>query len=77
MKERLKIDWSISDKTVEEQYKEAQEWLPEICENIKNELMNFNYKTDLWDADPNCDHELDPNCYSGVRCLKCSGWYCI
>lgn len=31
---------------------------------------------ELWDADPNCDHKLDPNCYSGIRCLKCPGWFC-
>lgn len=34
----------------------------------------FNYE--LWNADPNCDHVLDPNCWSGVKCLKCRGWYC-
>lgn len=34
-------------------------------------------KTDLWGADPNCDHVLDPNCWSGIRCLKCQGWKCL
>lgn len=31
----------------------------------------------LYDADPNCKHEYDPYCYSGVRCLKCGGWFCL
>lgn len=31
----------------------------------------------LWNADPDCKHELDPNCWSGIRCLKCRGWYCL
>jgi hypothetical protein len=31
----------------------------------------------LYDADPNCWHEMDKNCLSGVRCSKCGGWYCL
>ncbi len=31
----------------------------------------------LWQADPDCKHELDPNCWSGIRCLKCRGWFCL
>ncbi len=31
----------------------------------------------LWHADPDCAHKLDPNCWSGIRCLKCPGWYCL
>ncbi len=31
----------------------------------------------LYDADPNCNHVHDPNCYSGIRCHKCGGWYCL
>jgi hypothetical protein len=31
----------------------------------------------LYDSDPNCNHELDPSCYSGIKCLKCNGWYCL
>ena len=30
----------------------------------------------LYDADPNCDHEEDPKCWSGIRCIKCGGWDC-
>ena len=31
---------------------------------------------ELWDADPNCDHELDENVWSGIKCKKCGGWFC-
>ena len=30
---------------------------------------------ELWDADPDCWHELDPNSWSGIKCMKCTGWY--
>lgn len=30
----------------------------------------------LYDEDPECEHELDPSSHSGMKCLKCSGWYC-
>ena len=33
-------------------------------------------KTFLYDSDKNCDHVLDPNCWSGIKCLKCDGWFC-
>jgi len=39
-------------------------------------MKDQGYKLELWDADPNCEHVLDPNCWSGVKCLKCKGWYC-
>ena len=31
---------------------------------------------ELFGADPNCNHEEDENCWSGVRCKKCGGWFC-
>lgn len=35
------------------------------------------YDGELYDADPECKHVLDPGCYNGIKCLKCSGWYCL
>lgn len=32
---------------------------------------------DLYDADPDCEHELDPDCLDGIRCLKCDDWFCF
>lgn len=31
---------------------------------------------ELWDADPNCEHDIQPATGGGVRCTKCSGWFC-
>lgn len=30
----------------------------------------------LYDADPNCNHELDPRGYNGIKCMHCKGWFC-
>ena len=32
---------------------------------------------ELYDADPNCWHELDENCLNGERCKICGGWFCF
>lgn len=31
---------------------------------------------ELWNADPDCDHDIKA-LWSGVKCTKCSGWYCL
>ncbi len=31
----------------------------------------------LHDADPNCRHIEDRKSYSGIKCKKCNGWYCV
>jgi len=43
----------------------------------KKKLKIKKEKIVLYDADPKCDHELDENSYSGIRCKKCSGWFCF
>ena len=43
---------------------------PETTETTKEK------EVELWDADPDCKHEYDKNLWSGVRCLKCGGWFC-
>jgi len=43
----------------------------------KRETVYLDNGDVLWNADPDCDHRLDPNCWSGIRCLKCSGWDCL
>lgn len=32
---------------------------------------------ELWDADPNCEHNIVAAPGGGVRCTKCAGWYCL
>lgn len=31
---------------------------------------------ELWDADPNCVHDEQPQSGGGVKCSKCGGWFC-
>jgi len=30
----------------------------------------------LYSADPDCEHEMDMQNFSGVKCSKCGGWFC-
>lgn len=34
------------------------------------------YDEELWDADPNCEHEITYPPGGGVKCVKCGGWFC-
>ena len=44
-----------------------------------NEYSNYGegkeYDT-LYDADPNCKHYIEPQ-WSGIKCIRCNGWYCL
>jgi hypothetical protein len=42
---------------------------------LSNHTIVEPYKGELYDADPNCEHEVVAQ-WSGVKCSKCSGWYC-
>lgn len=33
--------------------------------------------SDLWDADPNCKHEVVSAPGGGAKCRKCKGWFCF
>jgi hypothetical protein len=36
------------------------------------------YETDeLYDADPECKHEVKSAVGGGVKCTKCPGWFCF
>lgn len=52
--------------------KVANELTHEPAIKRKNQLADV----ELYDADPNCDHEEDLTCYNGVKCKKCGGWFC-
>lgn len=39
------------------------------------ENTNAYFKDKLYNADPNCDHDIETQ-WSGVKCRKCPGWYC-
>lgn len=46
---------------------EAKEWIEANWKRID---------VFLYDADPNCLHELDEKCFNGIKCKKCRGWFC-
>lgn len=56
------INENVLEKVNEEQYIKA---LKEHQEDIG----------ELWGAEENCWHELNPTEMNGIRCLKCGGWY--
>lgn len=33
-------------------------------------------KQELWEADPNCVHDIQSAPGGGVKCTKCRGWFC-
>lgn len=33
-------------------------------------------KIELFDADPKCNHKIK-ELWSGIKCEKCNGWFCI
>lgn len=44
-------------------------------ERVK-EMRKGTKKVELWDANPNCIHDIQPASGGGVKCTKCSGWFC-
>lgn len=32
---------------------------------------------ELYNADENCEHDIQPAIGGGVKCTKCSGWFCF
>lgn len=31
----------------------------------------------LYDADEDCEHDIQPATGGGVKCTKCKGWFCF
>lgn len=38
--------------------------------------MNEAHGSELWNADPNCEHNVVCAPGGGVKCTKCLGWFC-
>ena len=43
----------------------------------ENESKGLPWTGELWDADPDCDHEVVNAPGGGVKCNKCPGWFCF
>lgn len=48
-----------------------------ILESYKNRKREKSYVEELWNADPNCKHEIIGARGGGVKCTKCPGWFCF
>lgn len=60
-----------------EQVENLRIWLNEREHARKVEAsVDYNYKGELYHADPNCKHEVVSQ-WSGVKCRKCAGWFCL
>ena len=61
---------------IEEQLDSSGTSVKIICKWVEDEEVNKDYQGELFDADPNCKHELILRYGGGVKCRKCGGWYC-
>lgn len=41
-----------------------------------DEMLEEDDNDELFDADPNCQHNLISPRGGGVKCTKCPGWFC-
>jgi len=54
--------------------------MPKLTASDLEEVAKYNKKNgldNLYNADPTCRHKLDNKCLSGIKCSKCSGWFCF
>lgn len=50
-----------------------------FCKQLKRKFVKNNKKRkreELWNADPNCNHNIVCASGGGIKCTKCNGWYC-
>lgn len=51
--------------------------LQDLIQKVLDEFTEHVYTDeDLFDADPNCKHKVICAPGGGVKCTKCSGWFC-
>jgi hypothetical protein len=48
----------------------------EECDNEQEYVLKYS-NMELYEADPECEHEVEDAPGGGVRCTKCSGWFCF
>lgn len=49
------------------------------CENEASGIRIYDLEPDevLWDADTKCDHDIQSQPGGGIKCTKCTGWFCF
>lgn len=45
-------------------------------EDLERNKPRLGEEDELWEADPNCEHDIE-TLWSGIKCRKCKGWYCL
>lgn len=55
----------------------GKSYTPAVEKDINGEDVNTNEWNELWESDPNCIHDIQPQPRGGVKCTKCRGWYCF
>ena len=43
----------------------------------KDSKKDERLQLELVNADKDCDHDIQPVLSGGVKCVKCSGWFCF
>ena len=41
-----------------------------------NKCDGSNHYNELWQCDPNCEHNIVTASGGGIKCTKCGGWFC-
>lgn len=49
---------------------------PRTKRELAVEQYMAEYEEELWDADPDCEHEIVEASGGGIKCTKCNGWFC-
>lgn len=47
-----------------------------LWEKEEQKPKSIKYRGELWNADPNCAHNVVCAPGGGVKCTKCNGWVC-
>jgi hypothetical protein len=50
-------------------------WAGEVVKHVEPTVKRERF---LYNADPDCEHDIIPgDHYSGIKCSKCTGWFCL
>lgn len=62
-------------RVIVEQHYTAEGKLVEVIAEVEVITEVKAVKQELWDADPKCEHDVQAQ-WSGIKCVKCGGWFC-
>ncbi|MGF2715825.1 hypothetical protein ACQUY5_26900 [Bacillus cereus] len=47
-----------------------------LKKEMEEEANPDTFEFELYNADEDCEHDIQPASGGGVKCLKCNGWFC-